>query len=111
MSISEFEGLSKEEIRQYIALGCKNLGNDTAARECDGIVDVFKEIESTPLPTVPTIQYVSGVNKDNELWVNAQQEFVNASQNGRYVQLDCGHYVHNYESERIATDIKELIGN
>ena len=111
MSISEFEGLSKEEIRQYIALGCKNLGNDTAARECDGIVDVFKEIESAPLPTVPTIQYVSGVNKDNELWVNAHQEFVNASQNGRYVQLDCGHYVHNYESERIASDIKELIGN
>ena len=36
MSISEFEGLSEEEIRQYIAVGCKNLGNSTAAANMRG---------------------------------------------------------------------------
>lgn len=110
MSTSEFEGLSKEEIAQYIAVGCKNLGNDTAQREIEGVSKVFNEINNSSLPTVPTIQYVSGVNRDNELWVNAHQEIVNASQNGLFVQLECGHYVHRYESERIARDIKEFIG-
>ncbi len=110
MSISEFEGLSEGDIKLYIAVGCKNLGNNTAARECEGIVNVFDEINSVQLPNVPTIQYVSGVNKDKELWVNSHQDIVNASVNGLFVQLDCGHYVHNYESERIAQDIKEFIG-
>lgn len=110
MSISEFEGLSDEEIKLYIAAGCKNLGNNTAAREILGVADVFDEISSSPLPSVPTIQYVSGVNKDKELWVNSHKDFVNASVNGKYVQLECGHYVHNYESERIAEDIKAFIG-
>ena len=111
MSISEFEGLSEEEIQMYIAIGCKNLGNDTAQREAEGIVAVFDEINSVSLPTVPTIQYVSGVNKDKELWVASHQSFVNASKNGKYVQLECGHYIHNYESERVAKDIKDFLGN
>ncbi len=110
MSISEFEGFSEEEIRLYIAVGCKNLGNSTAARECEDVAAVFDEINGAPLPAVPTIQYVSGVNKDKELWVNSHRDFVDASQNGIFIQLECGHYVHNYEAERIAADIKGFIG-
>ena len=111
MSISEFPCLSDEEIKLYIAAGCKNLGNKTSAREYEGVLAAFEAIANAPLPTVPTIQYVSGVNKTRELWVNAHQEIVAASKNGRYVQLDCGHYVHNFESERIAKEIKEFIGS
>lgn len=109
MSISEFEGLSDEDIKLYIAVSCKSHGNNTVARECEGIVDVFDEISKNPLPSVPTIQYISGTNKDKALWVDSHKEIVNASVNGKYVQLECGHYVHNYESERIAKDIKELL--
>lgn len=111
MSISEFEGLTKEEVKLYIAIGCKNLGNQTAAREAEGIIAVFDEINGAPLPTVPTIQYVSGVNKEKALWVSAHRNFVDASKNGKYVQLECGHYIHNYESERIAKDIKEFLSS
>ena len=110
MSISEFEGYTEEEIKLYIAVGCKNLGNDTAQREMEGIVAVFDEINSMPLPDVPTIQYVSGVNKDDEMWVDSHHNIVNASSNGKYVQLECGHNVYEYESVRIADDIKLFLG-
>ena len=110
MSISEFEGYTEEEIKLYIAVGCKNLGNDTAQREMEGIVAVFDEINSMPLPAVPTIQYVSGVNKDNEMWVDSHHNIVNASSNGKYVQLECGHKVYEYEADRIAGDIKSFLG-
>ena len=110
MSISEFEGYTEEEIKLYIAVGCKNLGNDTAQREMEGIVAVFDEINSMPLPDVPTIQYVSGVNKDDEMWVDSHHNIVNASSNGKYVQLECGHNVYEYESVRIAEDIKSFLG-
>ncbi|MBR3278354.1 MAG: alpha/beta hydrolase [Lachnospiraceae bacterium] len=109
MSISEFEGYTDEEIKSYIAVGCKNLGNDTAQREMEGIVAVFDEINCMPLPNVPTIQYVSGVNKNDEMWVGSHQNIVNASTDGNYVQLECGHNVYEYESERIAKDMKEFI--
>ena len=110
MSISEFEGYTDEEIKRYIAVGCKNLGNDTAQREMEGTVAVFDEINSMPMPTVPTIQYVSGVNKDDEMWVGSHQNIVNASTNGKYVQLECGHNVYDYEADRIAEDIKLFLG-
>lgn len=110
MSISEFEGYTDEEIKRYIAVGCKNLGNDTAQREMEGAVAVFGEINSMPMPTVPTIQYVSGVNKDDEMWVGSHQNIVNASTNGKYVQLECGHNVYDYEADRIAEDIKLFLG-
>lgn len=110
MSISEFEGFSEDEIKLYIYAGCKNLGNDTAQREMEGTARVFDEINSRPLPAVPTIQYVSGVNKDDELWVGSHRNFVNASTDGKYVQLECGHNVYEYEAERIAGDVKAFIG-
>lgn len=110
MSISEFEGYTEEEIKLYIAVGCKNLGNDTAQREMEGIVAVFDEINSMPLPDVPTIQYVSGVNKNDEMWVDSHHNIVNASSNGKYVQLECGHNVYEYEADRIAEDIKSFLG-
>ena len=109
MNISKFDGFTDEEVDLYIAAGCKNLGNGTASREADGVLGACSEIKLTNLPDVPTIQYVSGVNKENELWVSTHQDIVNASINGRFVQLDCGHSVHKYETERIAEDIKEFL--
>ena len=109
MSISSFEGYTDEEIKRYIAVSCKNLGSDTVARENDGIGTVCDEINAAPLPTVPTIQYLSADNKDNDDWRKSHQELVDASVKGRLTELDCGHYVHKYRSEKIAADMKEFI--
>lgn len=109
MNIAEFDGLTDEEIEMYIAVGCKNLGNDTACNESEGIAKVVQQIETAQLPSVPTIQYVSGVNRSNELWVNAHRKYVEASSKGQYIQLDHGHAVYQYEPKRIATDIKKFM--
>lgn len=74
------------------------------------IVAVFDEIQSMPIPTVPTIQYVSGINKDDELWVGSHHALVDASTDGKFVQLECGHNVYEYEAERIASDVKAFLG-
>lgn len=55
MNISEFKGFSDEEIKMYIAVGCRNLGNDTVCRESEGIVKLVQEIDRAPLSSVPTI--------------------------------------------------------
>ena len=47
---------------------------------------------------------------DEEMWVESHHNIVNASSNGQYVQLECGHNVYEYEADRIAGDIKSFLG-
>jgi hypothetical protein len=107
--LSDNEGLSQKEEKQYIALVCKNQANDTVARENDAVSGVCDEITSSPLPDTPTIQYISADRINNEDEVKACDEIVAASKNGKRIDLDCGHYVHQFESERIAKDMREFI--
>ena len=109
LMLSDNEGLSQKEEKQYIALVCKNQANDTVARENDAVSGVCDEITSSPLPDTPTIQYISADRINNEDEVKACDEIVAASKNGKRIDLDCGHYVHQFESERIAKDMKEFI--
>ena len=110
MAISEFEGYSDEEIKQYTALVCKNLANDTVCRENDAIGRVCDEINAAALPSTPTLQFISTQNSNYEYWKSTHQELVDASIHGKLVELDCGHYLHQFESERIAKEMKEFIG-
>ena len=109
LTISDNEGLSDEEVKQYIALVCKNQANDTVARENDAVSGVCDEITSSPLPDTPTIQYISADRIDNQDELKACDEIIAASKSGKRIDLNCGHYVHQYESERISTDMKEFI--
>ncbi len=109
MAISDKEGFSDEEWKQYTALVCKNQANDTTCRENDAVPAVCGEITSAPLPAAPTIQYISADRRDDEATTKACEEIVAASSDGKIITLDCGHYVHHFESERIAKEMKEFI--
>ena len=111
MSISEFDDMSDTEKEQYIALVCKNQGNDTVMREYDGIRKACEEINSMPLPDVATLQYLDDSSNNDEAYISACKQIIEASSNGKMIQLDCGHYVHHFESERISSEMKELIGD
>ena len=86
-----------------------NDGNSTILREADSQKANCEKIKSLPLPKTPTLQFISGTNRDNERWVDSHREMTDASSHGRMVQLDCGHYVHHYESEKIAKEIRSFL--
>lgn len=110
MSISEFdETYTDEELKQYKALVCRNQANDTVNRENDTIGSVCDEINAEALPDVPTLQFVSTQNSNYEYWKSTHQELVDASTYGKLIELDCGHYLHQFESERIAAEMKDFI--
>ena len=111
MAISEYENYSDEEIKQYTALVCKNLANDTVCRENDAIGSVCEEINAAALPSTPTLQFISTQNSNYEYWKSTHQELVDASVYGKLIELDCGHYLHQFESERIAEEMKDFIEN
>ena len=46
-----------------------------------------------------------------ENWSEIQKEYASELSNASVIELDCGHYVHNYKQEQISEEIKEFIGN
>lgn len=103
--------LTEQERAIYTEIACHKALNQTMLNEgdIDRLIALNDERNSAPLPTVPMILYVSADNAGDTFWVNGMQAMVDASENGQLIQLDCGHYVHYYEYERISRDIKDLI--
>lgn len=103
--------LTKEEKQIFTEIACHTTTNDTMIREnnLENVLAVTDELNSTPLPTVPMKMYVSADNSGQGSWISGMQAMVNASTDGKLIKLDCGHYVHDFEYERISADMKEFI--
>lgn len=110
MTISDVEeGYTDTEWKQYTALVCRNMANDTVCHEDEAIDQVCEEINAAALPDTPTLQFISTYKSNYEYWKSTHQELVDASSFGELIELDCGHYLHQYESERIAEEMKDFI--
>ena len=110
MTISDIEeGYTDTEWKQYTALVCRNMANDTVCREDEAIDQVCEEINAAVLPDTPTLQFISTYNSNYEYWKSTHQELVDASSFGELIELDCGHYLNQFESERIAEEMKCFI--
>lgn len=105
--------LTKEESAIYKEIACHKNVNPTELNEGDTekIIALNDERNAAPLPTVPMMLYVSNETSNDEYRTGGMQAMVDASSDGKLIKLDCGHYVHHFESERISRDMKELIEN
>ena len=111
-SLDQSGTLTEEENNIYTEMSCHNLLNETIMNEGKQDIEraVNAEINDSALPTVPMILYLSpDSTQADESWEKGAQAMADASANGRLIKLDCGHYVHDFEYERISADIKELI--
>ena len=104
--------LTDDEKRIFTEIACHTTANDTIMNEgdLDTELAMIDELNSSPLPTAPMILYASADYSGQELWASGMQAMADASTNGKVIKLDCGHYVHDFEYERIASDIKALLG-
>ncbi len=105
--------LTKEESAIYKEIACHKNMNPTELNEGDTekAIALNDERNAAPLPTVPVMMYVSNETSNDEYRIGGMQAMVDASSDGKLIKLDCGHYVHHFESERISRDMKELIEN
>ena len=103
--------LTKEECAIYKEIICHKAVNQTMLNEgdIDRLIALNDELNSAPLPTVPMLLYASADSPDNPCCVSGMQAMSDASSDGTLIQLDCGHYVHYYESERISKDMKAFL--
>ena len=106
------QGLSEDEKDLYRAIACKIAVNDDVINEGLAIPDAVKKIDGAPKPDIPMLMFVSdGKETGIEKWSDIQKEYASELSNATVIELDCGHYVHNYKQEQISEKMKEFIGN
>ena len=48
-------------------------------------------------------------HKSYNAWRSYQKNFIEKNENGKIVELDCSHYVHDHEYETISEKMKEFL--
>lgn len=103
--------LTAGEKRVIRELSVRNNLNYDVVSEFRDIPNIGATVNSAPLPAQPCIHFIAQRDPDvawAEKWWDAHQEYADASTNGKLVQLNCGHYVHDFEYRQIAEEIREL---
>lgn len=102
--------LTKDEKALYRAIGSKIAVNEDITNEALAIPDGCAEINSAPKPDVPTLLFVSnGKDVGIENWADNQKDYAEGLTISKVIQLDCTHYVHDFEQERIASEMREFL--
>lgn len=105
--------LTEEEKEIYRAVFYNRTSTSTMIEELKNIKQSAAKVGSGDMPHVPMLMFVSngsGTSWDTEKWQGCQLEFAKGKDNIQTIILDCPHYVHDYEYERISEDIKAFLG-
>lgn len=103
--------LTEEEKRVIQELSVRNNLNNSIVSEFRDIPNIGETVRSGALPTQPCIHFIAQRDPSitwTEQWRECHQEYADASADGKLIQLNCGHYVHNFEHRKIAEEIREL---
>ena len=69
-------------------------------------------VEERGIPNLPILIFSSngqGTGWDESVWRTLQKDYIEKIECGQMIDLDCSHYVHDIEYEKIANETKEFI--
>ena len=94
-------GLCKEEIKQQNLLWKRNAMNNCILNEAFAVLNNAKIVERGDCISCPTLLFVSNGKQVSSGWIEAIKEFAEKT-NAEMVCLNCGHYIHYFESEKVS---------
>lgn len=100
--------LTEEEKKIAHALLYKNFSNRTTINELKYVSENATIVGAGEIPQVPMLLFISSDTSTTEL-TDATQRYANTAENTKVIQLDCPHYVHDYEYNRISKEIKAFL--
>ena len=104
--------LSDMEKEIYRAVFYEKTATTTMLNEVEYIKENAEIVQNNGVPQVPMLLFVSngsGTGWNEEEWCGYQESFLENVQNGKLIKLDCPHYVHDYEYERISEEIRRFL--
>ena len=96
----------KEVIKAVYSQRCVSTALINESEKCS---DNAKVVSAAGVPDVPMLLFLSngaGTGFDKEVWRSMAIDYISQADNGRYIELECSHYVHNYEYEKIADEMR-----
>ena len=105
--------LTEQEKDIYRAVFFNRTATTTMINECKSVKENAKKVESLGVPQVPMLLFLSdgsgGTGFDKETWRRIPREYIVDAKNAKYIELECPHYIHDYEYERISEEIKSFL--
>ena len=105
--------LSEEEKEIYRAVFYQRTATVTMIDEVKAVKDNAKTVKENGVPQVPMLLFISngsgGTGFTEETWTRIPKEYIAGCDNASYIELDCPHYVHDYEYEKISEEIRNLL--
>jgi pimeloyl-ACP methyl ester carboxylesterase len=103
-------GLTDEEKKQAKYLAYRNFSNISIKNEDKSSFDNAEKVKNAFFPgkNGNVLLFSSDARESGEFWVSLQKEFA-LKINAELIILDCGHYVHRFESPKIAEKSKQFL--
>lgn len=107
--------LSDREQEIYRAVFYSRTATVTMMNEVELVKENAQKVESMGVPQLPMLLFISdgsgGTGFDKQTWRQIQIGYVSQVHSGRYVELDCPHYVHDYRYETISENIRTFLSD
>ena len=106
--------LTEEEKEIYKAVFFSRTATTTMMNEVGSIKESAKVVDNAGVPQVPMLLFVSngsGTGWEEEAWRNYQKDYIQEVSDGRLIELNCSHYVHDHEYVLIAEEMADFISS
>lgn len=101
--------LTDKEKEIYKAVFYSRTATVTMINETECVKENAKKVNNMGVPQLPMLLFISdgsgGTGFDKETWRKIQIEYVSHIEDGKYIELNCPHYVHDYEYKTISENI------
>ncbi len=101
-------GLDKQQIRQHKILKKRNAMNNCYVNEAAAVIKNAEIVEAGGTIDCPVLMFVSDGKQVSANWIENEKRFAEMT-NAEITFLNCGHYIHYYESEQISQKIKQYV--
>lgn len=105
--------LSDREKEIYKAVFYSRTATKTMIDETERVKENAEKVKKMGVPQLPMLLFISdgsgGTGFDKETWRKIPIEYISQVSNGTYIELDCPHYVHDYEYEIISERIHAFL--
>lgn len=104
--------LSEKEKEIYRAVFYNRTATVTMINEVKSIKENAQIVGKGTKPNCPMLMFISngeGTGWNTDMWRAFQMKYISDIENGKYIEFDCPHYLHDYKYEEINREIRNFI--
>lgn len=104
--------LTEEEKKLYRVIFYRRTATKTMVNEVEKIKISASKVAENEFPNIPILMFSSngqGTGWNKYEWISFQENTIKNIENGEIIHLDCSHYIHDIEYERISKEAERFI--